>query len=96
MAVLLEYIDQTTFWKGLGSTTPEFGHATALYTRASTILKILSLTFNSLLIIYVCQAHDKLVDKLMFTTLLTQLKAAVLVKVPQNYLLKPNCLTQIT
>ena len=41
-------------------------------------------------------AHDKLVDKRMFTTLLTQLKAAVLVKVPQNYLLKPNCLTQIT
>ena len=41
-------------------------------------------------------AHDKLVDKCMFTTLLTQLKAAVLVKVPQNYLLKPNCLTQIT
>ena len=40
--------------------------------------------------------HDKLVDKRMFTTPLTQLKAAVLVKVPQNYLLKPNCLTQIT
>ena len=32
--------------------------------------------------------HDKLVDKCMFTTLLTQL----LVKVLQNYLLKPNCL----
>ena len=29
-------------------------------------------------------AHDKLVDKRRFTTLLTQLKAAVLVKVPQN------------
>ena len=29
-------------------------------------------------------AHDKLVDKHMFTTLLMQLKAAVLVKVPQN------------
>ena len=41
-------------------------------------------------------AHDKLVDKRMFTTLLMQIKAAVLVKVPQNYLLKPNCLTQIT
>ena len=37
-------------------------------------------------------AHDKLVDKPMFT-LLTQLKAAVLV---QDYLLKPNYLTQIT
>ena len=41
-------------------------------------------------------ARDKLVDKWLFTTMLTQLKAAVLAKVPQNYLLKPNCLTQIT
>ena len=43
-------------------------------------------------------AHDKLVDKRMLTTLtlLTQLKAAVLAKAPQNYLLKPNCLTQLT
>ena len=42
-------------------------------------------------------AHDKLVDKRMFTTLLTQLKAAVLVKVLYtNYLLKPNYFTQIT
>ena len=41
-------------------------------------------------------AHDKLVDKLMFTTLLMQLKAAVLVKAPQSCLLKPNCLIQIT
>ena len=38
-------------------------------------------------------AHDKLVDKRMFTTLLTQLKAAVLVQYYTNYLLKPNCLT---
>ena len=29
-------------------------------------------------------AHDKPVDKRMFTTLLTQLKVAVLVKVPHN------------
>ena len=29
-------------------------------------------------------ARDKLVDKRRFTTLVTQLKAAVLVKVPQN------------
>ena len=41
-------------------------------------------------------AHDKLVDKRMFTTLLTQLKAAVLVKYYTSYLLKRNCLTQIT
>ena len=34
-------------------------------------------------------AHDKLVDKCMFTTLLTQLKAVVLVKYYTNYLLKP-------
>ena len=39
---------------------------------------------------------DKLVDICLFTTMLTQLKAAVLAKVPQNYLLKSNCLTQIT
>ena len=37
--------------------------------------------------------HGKLVDKRMFTTLLTQLKAAVLVQYYTNYLLKPNCLT---
>ena len=35
-------------------------------------------------------ARDKLVDKCLFTTMLTQLKAAVLVKVPQKYLLKPT------
>ena len=40
--------------------------------------------------------HDKLVEKRMFTTLLIKLKTAVLVKVPQNYLLKPDCLAQIT
>ena len=32
-------------------------------------------------------AHDKLVDKRMFTTLLAQLKAAVLVKYYINYFL---------
>ena len=31
-------------------------------------------------------ARDKLVDKCLFTTMLTQLKAAVLAKVLQNYL----------
>ena len=41
-------------------------------------------------------AHDKLADKRMFTTLLTQLKATVLVKNYTNYLLKTNFLTQIT
>ena len=40
-------------------------------------------------------AHEKLVDKRMLITLLTQLKAAVSVKVPQNYLLKPNYLTHL-
>ena len=39
-------------------------------------------------------AHDKLVDKHMFTTLIAQLKAAVLLKVLHK--LFPNCLTQIT
>ena len=38
-------------------------------------------------------ANDKLVDKRMFTTLLTQLKAAVLVKVVHKLF---DCLTQIT
>ena len=73
---------------------PEFGYATAWYTHVSAILKILSLAFNTSSMF--TGAHDKLVDKCMFTTLLTQLKAAVLVKVSQNHLLKPNCLTQIT
>ena len=40
-------------------------------------------------------AHDKLVDKCLFTTVLTQLKAAALLQVLQNYLLKPNCLTHL-
>ena len=40
-------------------------------------------------------AYDKLVDKCMFTTLLTQLEAAVLVKLPQNHLLKPNYLAHL-
>ena len=62
---------------------PKVGHVTAWYTRVSAILKVLSLDFNTLLIIYVTftGAHDKLVDKRVFTTLLTQLKPAVLVKV---------------
>ena len=41
-------------------------------------------------------AHDKFVDKCMFIALFMQLKVAVLVKYYTNYLLKPNCLTQIT
>ena len=40
-------------------------------------------------------AHDKLVVKSLFTTMFMQLKAAVLVKVLQNYLLKPNYLTHL-
>ena len=40
-------------------------------------------------------AHDKLVDKCLLTTVLTQLKAAVLVKVQQKYLLKPDYLTHL-
>ena len=40
-------------------------------------------------------AHDKLVDKGMFTTLLAQLKAAVLVKYYTNYLLKPNYIDHV-
>ena len=60
---------------------PEFDHIIAWYTCVSKIkiLKVLSLHFN----IPLCftGAHDKLVDKRMFTTLLTQLKATVLVKV---------------
>ena len=40
-------------------------------------------------------ARDKLVDKCLFTTMLTQLKAAALLQVLQNYLLKPNCLTPL-
>ena len=59
---------------------PEFGHITAWYTRVSAKLKVLSLGFNTPLIIYVYR-HNKLVDKRVFTTLLTQLKAAVLVKI---------------
>ena len=38
-------------------------------------------------------ARDKLVDKCLFITILIQLKADVLVKLPQNYLFKPNYLT---
>ena len=35
-------------------------------------------------------ARDKLVDKCLFTMMLMQLKAAALLQVLQNYLLKPN------
>ena len=40
-------------------------------------------------------ARDKLVDKCLFTTMLRQVKAAALLQVLQNYLLKPNCLTPL-
>ena len=67
---------------GRAPATPKFGHVTAWYTHVSAIMKVLSLDFNTPLIIYMFTGgHDKLVDKRMFTTLLTQLKAAVLVKV---------------
>ena len=36
--------------------------------------------------------HMWLVDKCLFTMMLMQLKAAALLQVLQNYLLKPNCL----
>ena len=52
LTVLLEYIDQQMLG-GLRPATPEFGHVTVWYTRVSAILKILSLDFNTLLIIYV-------------------------------------------
>ena len=43
--------------EGWGPTKPKFGHhATAWYTRVSAILKVLSLVFNTPLIIYVLQA----------------------------------------
>ena len=41
-------------------------------------------------------AHDNLVDKRVFTTLLMQLKVAALLQVLQNYLLKPNRLTHLS
>ena len=40
-------------------------------------------------------ARDKLVDKCLFTMMLMQLKAAALLQVLQNYLLKPNCFTHL-
>ena len=52
LTVLLEYIDRQS-WEGRGPATPKFDHVTAWYTRVSAILKVLSLTFNTLLIIYV-------------------------------------------
>ena len=54
-----------------GPTMPTFGNTTAWYTRVSTILKVLSLAFNTVLIMYVTGAHDKLVDKCLLTTMLT-------------------------
>ena len=48
----------------------------------STILKVLSFAFNTINNLHMFTgAHDKLVDKSMFATQLTQLKAAILVKV---------------
>ena len=83
MTVLLEYINlraQQTFGRARPCHT-EIWPCHYMYTCVSKIkiLKVLSLHFN----IPLCftGAHDKLVDKRMFTTLLTQLKAAVLVKV---------------
>ena len=64
-----------------GPAMPRFGNTTAWYTRVSTILKVLSLAFNT--VNNICMfigAHDKLVDWCLLTTMLTQLKAAVLVK----------------
>ena len=40
-------------------------------------------------------AHDKLVDKCLFTMMLMQLKAAALLQVLQSYLLKHNYLTHL-
>ena len=50
LTVLLEYIDRQ-IWERQDPATPEFGHITAWYTRVSAILKVLSLHFNTLLII---------------------------------------------
>ena len=40
-------------------------------------------------------ARDKSVDKCLFTTMLTQLKADALVQALQKYSLKPNYLTHL-
>ena len=79
MTALIEYLTSIrvyrlgNVWEGLGPATPEFGHATAQYSRVSTILKVLSLAFNT--VNNLCsQVHDKLVGKCLFTTMLTQLK----------------------
>ena len=62
--------------------TPTFGNTTAWYTRVSTILKVLSLAFNTVNnVCFSTGAHDMLVDKCLLTTMLMQLIAAVLVKV---------------
>ena len=50
LTVLLEYINlraRLTFWECLGPVMPEFGHTTECYTHVSTILKVLSFTFNT-------------------------------------------------
>ena len=73
LTVLLEYI-YLGHRKHLRRPGPCHGHATAVI-HVSTILKVLSLDFNTPFV------YDKLVDQRMFTTLLMQLKAAVLVKV---------------
>ena len=58
LTVLLEYLtvllDMSIgkSWEGRGPATPEFGHVTAWCTRVSTVLKVLSLNFNTPLIIY--------------------------------------------
>ena len=85
LTALLEYID----WQKLGGPGPchtQIWHVTARYTCVSAILKVLSLDFNTPLFMFT-GTYDKLVDKRMFTTLLMQLKAAVLVKVYH----KTNC-----
>ena len=52
LTVLLEYIDRQKLG-AQGPTHAEFGHVTAWYTRVSAKLKVLSLDFNTPLIIYV-------------------------------------------
>ena len=51
LTVLLEYIDRQKLGTP-GPFTPKFGHVTALYTRVSAKLKVLSLDFNTPLIVY--------------------------------------------
>ena len=46
LTVPLQYIDRQTFGRAW-ALPPKFDHATAWYTHVSTILKILSLAFNT-------------------------------------------------